>query len=69
MVVDGVEVGGDESSPTEAVVGSALLALRDDLSEFEGWQVDVHGDIDATNADGDFHVTLGGQPGWLLGCS
>ena len=31
MVVDGVEVGGDESSPTEAVVGSALLALRDDL--------------------------------------
>ena len=57
MVVDGVEVGGDESSPTEAVVGSALLALRGDLSEFEGWQVDVHVDIDATNADGEFQVT------------
>ena len=41
MVVDGVEVGGDESSPTEAVVGGALLALRGDLNEFEGWQVDV----------------------------
>ena len=39
MVVDGVEVGGDESSPTEAVVGGALLALRGDLNEFKGWQV------------------------------
>ena len=58
MVVDGVEVGGDESSPTEAVVGSSLLALRGDLAEFEGWQVDVHVDINATNADGEFQVTL-----------
>ena len=58
MVVDGVEVGGDESSPTEAVVGGALLALRGDLNEFNGWHVDVHGDINATNADGEFQVTL-----------
>ena len=41
MVVVGVEAGGGDPAPAEAVVGSALVALRDDLREFMGWVVEV----------------------------
>ena len=37
--LDGVEAGGSSSAPAEAVVGSALVALRSDLCEFTGWVV------------------------------
>ena len=41
MVVDGVEAGEGNPAPARAVVGSALMALRDDLHEFMGWVVEV----------------------------
>ena len=43
MVVDGVEAGEGNPAPARAVVGSALVALRDDLHEFMGWVVEVQG--------------------------
>ena len=39
MATSGVDVGGDDPGPAEAVVGNGLVALRSDLSEFKGWVV------------------------------
>ena len=41
MVVDGVEVGGDESPPTNAIVGSELVAMRSSLSQYMGWDLSL----------------------------
>ena len=37
--IDGVVAGEGSSAPADAVVGSALLALRSDLCEFKGWVI------------------------------
>ena len=43
MATSGVEAGGDSPGPAEAIVGSGLVALRSDLSEFMGWVVALQG--------------------------
>ena len=39
MATSVVEAGGGSPRPAEAIVGSGLVALRSDLSEFMGWVV------------------------------
>ena len=41
MATSGVEAGGDSPGPAEAIVGSGLVALRSDLSEFHIWGWDM----------------------------
>ena len=66
MVVDGVEAGGGDPAPAEAVVGSALVALRDDLHKFMGWVVEVQGGTEDNQLAGEGHavnVMLSGADG------
>ena len=66
MVVDGVEAGGGDPAPAEAVVGSALVALRDDLHEFMGWVVEVQDGIENNTQEEEGHavnITLNGDDG------
>ena len=41
MATSGVEAGRGSPGPAEAIVGNSLVALRNDLSEFMGWAVEL----------------------------
>ena len=51
MVIDGVEVGGGEPPPANAIVGSELVAMRSDLGEYLGWEVEVHEGLDTGDSN------------------
>ena len=60
MAIDGVVAGEGSSPPADAVVGSALLALRSDLCEFKGWVITLQ-DGNGDNPSKDVHtVTISG---------
>ena len=56
MVTGGVEAGEGNPAPARAVVGSALMALRDDLHEFMGWVVEVQGGTEDNPPVGEGHA-------------
>ena len=58
MVIGGVEAGEGDPAPARAVVGSALVALRDDLHKFMGWVVEVQGGTEDNQPAGDGHAHL-----------
>ena len=59
MVTSGVEAGEGNPAPARAVVGSALMALRNDLHEFRGWVVEVQGGTEGNPSRWWLTATLG----------
>ena len=61
MATSGSEAGEGVSSPAEAIVGSALMALRSDLCDFSGWVVTLQEGSEETNSGDKINVTISGD--------
>ena len=71
MATSGVEAGGNSPGPAEAIVGNSLVSLRNDLSEFMGWAVELQDGNEGTTAKDANAVTIcersaGGDGEFLL---
>ena len=58
MATSGVEAGRGSPGPAEAIVGNNLVALRNDLSEFMGWTVDLRDGNEGTTSGDANAVTI-----------
>ena len=58
MATSGVEAGRGSPGPAEAIVGNSLVALRNDLSEFMGWTVELRDGNEGTTSEDANAVTI-----------